>query len=214
MASRSRTAVDVLAREKMDPSLRQSDAPVVAIPGDDDRSVDEEPPPRWRLQLELVEDDGDWRTFGDVDDLVAAVQRVLASAGELPCAGPATVAVALSSDAVVRRLNATYRDKDTPTNVLSFPAPAAASPTAATDDPCALGDVVLAVETVLTEAAAAGIPPAHHFQHLLIHGVLHLAGYDHLTDSEADAMEALETTLLARLGIADPHADRATSPDR
>lgn len=198
----------------MDPSLRQSDVPVVAITGNDDRSVDEEPPPRWRLQLELVEDDGDWQTFGNVCELVAAVQRVLASARELPPTDPAAVAVALSSDAVVRRLNATYRDKDTATNVLSFPAPAAASPAAATDDPRALGDVVLAVETVLAEAAAADIPPAHHFQHLLIHGVLHLTGYDHLTDAEAEAMESLETTLLSRLGIADPYADRATTPDR
>jgi probable rRNA maturation factor len=197
----------------MDPSLRQSEAPVVVAPGDD-ISVDEEPPPRWRIQLELVEDDGDWRVFGDLDDLVAAVQRVLASAPELPPAGPAAVAVAFSSDAVVRRLNATYRDKDTSTNVLSFPAPDAAWAADVADDPRALGDVVLAVETVLAEAASAGIPPAHHFQHLLIHGVLHLAGYDHATDAEAEAMEALETTLLARLGIADPHADRATAPDR
>jgi probable rRNA maturation factor len=198
----------------MDPSLRQSDVPVAGVPGDDDRSVDEEPPPRWRLQLELVEDDGDWRAFGDLDDRVAAVQRVLASACELPPADPAAVAIALSSDAVVRRLNATYRDKDTATNVLSFPAPDAGSPDVATDDPRPLGDVVLAVETVLAEAAAAGIPPAHHFQHLLLHGVLHLAGYDHVTDAEAEAMEALETTLLARLGIADPYADRATASDR
>ena len=195
----------------MDPSLRQQDVPVAGVPGDDDRTVEEEPPPRWRLELELVEDDGDWQAFGDIDDLVAAVQRVLASARELPPAGPAAVAVALSSDAVVRRLNATYRDKDTATNVLSFPA---ASPAAATDGPCALGDVVLAVETVLAEAAAAGIPPAHHFQHLLIHGVLHLTGYDHITDAEAEAMESLETKLLARLGIADPYADRATALDR
>jgi probable rRNA maturation factor len=196
----------------MDPSLRQSEAPVVAVPGDDHRSVDEEPPPRWRIQLELVEDDGEWQVFGDLDDLVAAVQRVLASARELAPADPAAVVIALSSDAVVRRLNATYRDKDSPTNVLSFPAPDAASAAAATEDPRALGDVILAVETVLAEAAAAGIPPAHHFQHLLIHGVLHLAGYDHLTDAEAEAMEALETTLLARLGIADPYADRDTAP--
>jgi probable rRNA maturation factor len=82
------------------------------------------------------------------------------------------------------------------------------------DAPRALGDVVLAAETVLTEAVAAGIPPAHHFQHLVIHGVLHLLGYDHLTENEAEAMEALETTLLARLGIADPYGDRGTVPDR
>jgi probable rRNA maturation factor len=198
----------------MDPSLRQSDVPVAGVPGDDDRAIEEEPPPRWRLQLELVEDDGDWQAFGDIDDLVAAAQRVLADARELPAGGPASIAVALSSDAVVRRLNATYRGKDAPTNVLSFPAAGTASSGGAADSPRALGDVVLAVETVLAEAAAAGIPPAHHFQHLLIHGVLHLIGYDHLTDAEAEAMEALETALLARLGIADPYSDRANAPDR
>jgi probable rRNA maturation factor len=198
----------------MDPSLRQPEVPVAGVPGDDDRTVEEEPPPRWRLELELVEDDGDWQAFGDIDDLVAAAQRVLGDAGELPAAGQAMIVVALSSDAVVRRLNVTYRGKNSPTNVLSFPAADAAASRDAADAPRALGDVVLAVETVLAEAAAAGIPPAHHFQHLLIHGVLHLLGYDHLTDTEAEAMEALETTLLARLGIADPYSDRANAPDR
>jgi probable rRNA maturation factor len=198
----------------MDPSLRQPEVPVAGVPGDDDRTVEEEPPPRWRLEFELVEDDGDWQAFGDTDDLVAATQRVLADAHELPAAEPASVVVALSSDTVVRRLNATYRGKDAPTNVLSFPAADAASSSDAVDAPRALGDVVLAVETVLAEAAAASIPPAHHFQHLLIHGVLHLVGFDHLTDAEAEAMETLETTLLARLGIADPYSDRADTPDR
>ena len=198
----------------MDPSIRQSDASAAGVAGGEDRAVDEEPPPRWRFQLELVEDDGDWQAFGDIDSLVAAAQRVLAGAGELPAAGPASAAIALSSDAVVRRLNATYRGKDAPTNVLSFPAPEAASMTGTADAPRALGDVVLAVETVLAEAAAAGIPPAHHFQHLLIHGVLHLIGFDHLNEADAETMEALETKLLERLGIADPYADRADTPDR
>jgi probable rRNA maturation factor len=198
----------------MDPSLRQSDVPVAAIPGDDDRPVEEEPPPRWRLQLELVEDDGDWQAFGEIEDLVAAVQRVLARADELPAAGPASAAIALSSDPAMRRLNATYRGKNTATNVLSFPAPEAASMPGTSGAPRALGDIVLAVETVRAEAADAGIPPAHHFQHLLIHGVLHLIGYDHLSNADAEAMEALETTLLARLGIADPYGDRGTVPDR
>lgn len=198
----------------MDPSLRQSDAPVAAVPGGDDRTVEEEPPPRWRLQLELIEDDGDWQTFGEIDGLVAAVQRVLANAPELPAAGSASAAIALSSDAAVRRLNAAYRGKDAPTNVLSFPAPPESSMPGAAEVPRALGDVVLAVETVLAEAAAAGIPPTHHFQHLLIHGVLHLIGFDHLNDADAEAMETLETTLLARLGIVDPYGDHETTPDR
>jgi probable rRNA maturation factor len=198
----------------MDPSLRQPDAPVANPVGDDDRTVDEEPPPRWRLDLELVEDDGDWRALGDIDGLVAAVRRVLASARELPAQSPASAAIALSSDAAVRRLNATYRGKDAATNVLSFPAADVRPMAGDNDEPRALGDVILAAETVLAEATTAGIPPAHHFQHLLIHGVLHLIGYDHLADAEAEAMEALEATLLARLGIADPNSDGASAPDQ
>lgn len=187
----------------------------VGAASDDDRASDEEPPSRWRLELELVDDDGDWQAFGQIDDLAEQVRRVLTEGIEPPFAAPASVAVALSSDAAVRRLNAAYRSKDAPTNVLSFPALDAPSPEQSDDTPRSLGDVVLAVETLLAEAAAAGIPPAHHFQHLLIHGLLHLVGYDHETDAEAEAMETLETRLLARLGIADPYADaRDEAPSR
>jgi probable rRNA maturation factor len=186
-----------------------------AVPGGDtavseDRSCDEEPPSRLRLALERVDDDGDWADFGPIDDLIAAVGRVLSEAPELSGSLPASAAVALSSNSTVRRLNAAYRGKDSPTNVLSFPAPAGM----AADGPRALGDVVLALETLLDEAAAAGIPPAHHFQHLLIHGLLHLSGYDHEADAEAECMEALETALLARLGIPDPYATDLSVEDR
>ncbi len=182
-----------------------------AVPGGDaasgeDRSCDEEPPSRLRLALERVDDDGDWETFGPVDDLIAAVGRMLADAPELADALPASAAVALSSNAAVRELNAAYRGKDAPTNVLSFPAPAL-PPGITAEGPRELGDVVLALETLVDEAKAAGVPPTHHFQHLLVHGVLHLMGYDHETDAEAERMEALETALLARLGIPDPYAD-------
>lgn len=190
----------------MDPSLRLPDPSPADVSDDGERATDEEPPPRWRLELEVVEDDGDWQAFGAVEALVEQVRRVLADAPEFASSPPSCAAIALSSDAAVRRLNAAYRGKDAPTNVLSFPAPEAPAELAGDDQPREIGDVVLAVETLLAEAAAAGIPPAHHFQHLLIHGVLHLIGYDHQTDAEAEAMEALETALLARLGIADPYA--------
>jgi len=159
-----------------------------------------------RPVLERVDDDGDWDTFGPVDDLILAVGRVLAEAPELADGLPASAAVALSSNAAVRQLNAAYRGKDAPTNVLSFPAPGL-PPGMTAEDARELGDVVLALETLIDEAKAAGIPPAHHFQHLLVHGVLHLMGYDHETDTEAEHMEALETALLARLGIPDPYAE-------
>ncbi len=182
-----------------------------AVPGGpavsgDERCADEEPPSRLRLDLERVDDDGDWASFGPVDELIAAVCRVLSEAPEIADALPASAAVALSSNAAVRRLNAAYRGKDAPTNVLSFPAPEP-PPGMDADASRALGDVVIALETLCDEAAATGIPPAHHFQHLLLHGVLHLMGYDHETDGEAEHMEALETALLARLGIPDPYAE-------
>jgi probable rRNA maturation factor len=96
----------------------------------------------------------------------------------------------------VRRLNAQYRGRDKPTNVLSFPQPAGPL----------LGDVVLAAETVRAEAALAGKPLEAHMAHLIIHGFLHLIGYDHKGEEEAEAMEAVERAALERIGISDPYA--------
>lgn len=197
----------------MNTVLDQTAAPGGDAANSEDRSCDEEPPSRPNLAtaglaLEHVDDDGDWTRFGPVDEFIAAVARVLTEAPELAEIMPASAAVALSSNAAVRRLNAAYRGKDKPTNVLSFPAPEP-PPGVAETEPLALGDVVLALETLEEEAAAAGIPRAHHFQHLLIHGLLHLIGYDHETDTEAEEMESLETALLARLGIPDPYAEVA-----
>ncbi|RAK56190.1 rRNA maturation RNase YbeY [Phenylobacterium soli] len=106
--------------------------------------------------------------------------------------------VLLTDDEAVRALNAQFRDKDKPTNVLSFPAPP--------NPEQHLGDVALAYETCAREAAEQGKPLAHHLQHLVAHGVLHLLGYDHMTDEEAADMEGLERVVLARLGIPDPYA--------
>ncbi len=91
-----------------------------------------------------------------------------------------------------------------PTNVLSFPAGPGIP--IDDDDPRFLGDVVLALETLQREAAEQGIPVEHHMQHLVVHGLLHLFGYDHTTDEEAQVMEGLEVGILGRLGIADPYA--------
>ena len=125
----------------------------------------------------------------------------------------------LANDALVRELNRTYRGKDAPTNVLSFPfqAPPGARPPDDVDDdgtrqchdrpePRHLGDVVLAVETVTREASAQAVPPVHHLQHLVVHGLLHLMGFDHETDAQAEVMEGLEVEILAALGIGDPYA--------
>ena len=108
----------------------------------------------------------------------------------------------LGSDALVRRLNRSYRGKDAATNVLSFPfqRPPGAGPEDGTD----LGDVVLAAETVRLEARERGIEPRHHLQHLVVHGLLHLLGYDHQTDTAAEEMERLETEILATIGDLGP----------
>ena len=113
-------------------------------------------------------------------------------------AGHEGVTILLTDDESVRELNAQFRGLDKPTNVLSFPAP---------DNPERFaGDIALAFGVCAREAAEQGKPLAHHLQHLTVHGVLHLLGYDHIGDDEAEVMEDLERAVLADLGIPDPYA--------
>jgi probable rRNA maturation factor len=112
--------------------------------------------------------------------------------------------IVLSSNAAVRALNRDWRGKDKPTNVLSFPSGDARQPQA-------LGDVILAFETVLQEAHRQGKQPRHHLSHLVVHGILHLLGYDHETAREAAIMEGRERRILARLGVADPYRVHAAA---
>ena len=108
------------------------------------------------------------------------------------------VAILLTDDATIRSLNARFRATDAPTNVLAFPA--------APNAQAALGDLALAFGVCDREARAQGKPLADHLRHLVIHGVLHLLGYDHHDDAEATAMESRERQLLAQLGVPDPYA--------
>jgi probable rRNA maturation factor len=129
--------------------------------------------------------------------------------------GRAEFAVLLTGDAEVRRLNADHRGQDRPTNVLSFPTFEQILEDAADHlppGPVPLGDVVLALETVRAEAAAQRKPLPHHVSHLLVHGCLHLLGYDHETAADAARMEELERAILEQLGIPDPYADAAEPP--
>ena len=137
------------------------------------------------------------------EDLVALVEAAVAAAAARADVGDgdAELVVAFSDDARVRELNRDFRGKDSATNVLSFPAPAGVSG----PGPRLLGDVVLARETVVAEAAAEGRPVENHVRHLVVHGFLHLVGYDHETDQEAERMERLETEVLALLGVPDPY---------
>jgi probable rRNA maturation factor len=124
---------------------------------------------------------------------VAAVSPPSLAAGEKPAF---ELSIVFTDDSAMRRLNAKWRGKDKPTNVLSFPqAPGAL-----------LGDIVLAAETVKREAALADKRLEDHIAHLIIHGFLHLLGYDHESGGDAEEMEQLERVALARIGIADPYA--------
>ncbi|GAK34755.1 endoribonuclease YbeY [Iodidimonas nitroreducens] len=129
------------------------------------------------------------------------------------------LAVELADDQRVARLNADYRGKSGPTNVLSFPAFEAddlAAAFAATPPgmPLMLGDLILADGVMTAEALAQGKDFSDHLSHLVVHGVLHCLGYDHQEDDEASIMEALERRILADLGIADPYADTGPHDDK
>jgi probable rRNA maturation factor len=126
------------------------------------------------------------------------------------------ISVKLSDDAEVQTLNAAYRGKDKPTNVLSFPMvqPDLLDAVNIGDDgETLLGDVILAHETCAREAEDKGISLVDHATHLIVHGTLHLVGYDHENDAEAEAMEGIETRALASLGLADPYGDRDLPQD-
>jgi probable rRNA maturation factor len=138
-----------------------------------------------------IEDEAWSAALPDADALVlAAARAALEDRGG--------VTILLADDESVAELNERFRGKAGPTNVLSFPAP---------DNPeDHLGDIALAYGVCAREAEDQGKPIAHHLQHLVAHGVLHLLGYDHLTEAEAEEMEALERRILAGLGVPDPYA--------
>ena len=151
----------------------------------------------------MIEADG-WSRLADVEALARkAAEAALAVSDEAGSAFEASVM--LTGDARIRELNRTWRGKDKPTNVLSFPAPE--QPGA--EGPRHLGDIALACETLVRESEEESKALADHFAHLIVHGILHLLGYDHENEAEADAMEALEVKALATLGIADPYRDMA-----
>jgi probable rRNA maturation factor len=136
--------------------------------------------PRWAAAL------GDCRAF--------AIRCYVAAAALEPKIEPGA-ALLLADDQALQSLNSRYRGKDKPTNVLAFPG--------------APGDIAMAYETCAAEAGDEGPRFRDHAAHLIIHGLLHLAGHDHQNDADADLMESLETRILASLGVADPHAGLA-----
>jgi probable rRNA maturation factor len=146
----------------------------------------------------------------DEPDAEAVIHRAIAAAAETVDhdVGEAELAVMLTDDAGIRTLNANWRGTDKPTNVLSFPALQPTGRSGEGDAPRMLGDIAIAYETVRKEADEEQKPFDHHLSHLAVHGFLHLIGYDHEKDGDAEAMEALEQEILAQLGIPNPYADR------
>jgi probable rRNA maturation factor len=176
-------------------------------------------PTTGNLDISFSLEAGDWETaVADVEQLVETAARAAFEAAERPEIlddAPAEMSLVLADDALVQTLNRDYRDKDKPTNVLSFALLDGSDDSDDdTDDvlareegmPILIGDVILAFETVQREALEQGKSFGDHLTHLVIHGVLHLLGYDHQSDPDADRMERLETSILARMGIADPYS--------
>lgn len=155
------------------------------------------------IELDIMVEAGDWARLPGAEALALEAAEAALAAAEEDEAFEASVM--LTDDSRIRELNRTWRGKDEPTNVLSFPAPE--QPGAA--GPRHLGDLALAFETLARESEEESKEFAHHFAHLIIHGVLHLLGYDHEIEAEAEIMEALEVKALASLGITDPYRDMA-----
>ena len=153
------------------------------------------------VDIDIFIEAGDWPAEAELTRLVD--RAVAAAFAETGAEGASELSVVFSDDAHIRALNAGWRGKDKPTNVLSFPA--FSFPKGGPLPPM-LGDIVLASETVAREAALEDKPLANHITHLVIHGLLHLLGHDHETDAEAEEMEAIERAALARLAIPDPYA--------
>jgi probable rRNA maturation factor len=149
--------------------------------------------PALRIELLIVSER--WKPASKIRSIV---RRAVAHAAAASSTGGAELAVVLSDDAAVRQLNRDWRGIDAATNVLSFPARAAATNGH-------LGDIVLAFETIAREARAERKPFAHHVAHLAVHGFLHLAGYDHDRDDAARTMEQLERDILQQLAVPDPY---------
>jgi probable rRNA maturation factor len=156
--------------------------------------------------------DEDWDSSTDWARLAETAARAAIAESAFPglakAARPVELSIVLTSDAEVQALNAQWRGKDKPTNVLSF-TQAEADELEGADEPdgpeLMLGDIVLARETCAREAAEKALPLPDHAAHLLVHGTLHLLGYDHMDDGSAEDMEAREVRALARLGLANPY---------
>ena len=154
------------------------------------------------VEIDILESAPVWKNAPEAESVIE--QAILACETKLgQAAEDVEVSVLLCDDAEIRGLNRQWRGKDSATNVLSFPAPP--GPGASLH----LGDIAIAYETVAREALEEGKPFAAHLAHMAVHGYLHLSGYDHEDDDEAEEMEQLEREILTALGVSDPYAEPA-----
>lgn len=163
------------------------------------------------MAAEVIIEDDRWVAQDFAAQAAAAVDAALTAAGLDPAAWD--VGVLACDDTRIAALNADFRGKPQPTNVLSWPSQERGAATAGTrpgaPDPTdpELGDIAIAFDTCVTEAAASGKSVSDHSTHLIVHGTLHLLGYDHERDADATLMEGLETQILGKMGLADPYRD-------
>lgn len=155
------------------------------------------------VSIDLLVEAGDWPPPRALKRLADRAIAAAVSNAKPRLASAAEVSLVATDDSHVRTLNRAYRKRDKPTNVLSFPAKPAES---GRFGPL-LGDIVVARETIAREAETGGLTFEDHLSHLIVHGFLHLLGYDHVHDADAAIMERLETAILAELGIADPYSE-------
>ena len=151
------------------------------------------------LHIDIAIDAPAWETLPQLEALAERVIRQCEAVGGVELANGCELSLAFCDDAAIKALNARWRGKDEPTNVLSFPTPGAPA-----GKPL-LGDIVIAYETVAREAQSEGKSLADHTAHMIFHGFLHLIGYDHETPAEAEEMETLERRIAQALGIKDPY---------
>lgn len=154
------------------------------------------------IEIALAVESPGWPDEDELERLVRRTVDAAVACLALSSARRTELGVTFTDDAAIRILNAQWRGQDKPTNVLSFPA----FPEGGEAVPPMLGDIVLARETIAREAALDEKPFDHHLTHLVAHGLLHLLGYDHETDEEAEEMEGVERRILASLAIPDPYA--------
>jgi probable rRNA maturation factor len=167
------------------------------------------------IRLEVIVRSALWKKRRTAQSVV---KKAVLAAAKAASTAPAELAIVLSNDSTIRALNRDWRGKNAPTNVLSFPAAPdlsvrkAGSGKSPAPSPY-IGDIVIAYQTTAREAVAEGKPFDHHLAHLAVHGFLHLLGYDHENDRDAEKMESLERRILGRLAIPDPYAPNSCAPN-